>query len=118
MMYIALKNLRIGGTDDVIQAGTYFCDDAPYDPNSLQVIPTGEKQPGSSQVPQPILYRPGFWSNTSISTKNLLLGYAVDMVDTYHPDYEKLVRFGVIPIEKNKPVRKSKADTVEEDSEL
>lgn len=115
MMYKALKNLRIGGTDDTIQAGTYFCDDAPYDPNSLKAIPTGEKQPGSSQVPKPILYRPGFWSNTPVSTRNLLLGHAVDMVDQYHPDYEKLVQFGVIQVEKSKPIRK-KADTVEGES--
>lgn len=115
MMYKALKNLRIGGTDDVITAGTYFDDDAPYDPDGLIEVPTGEKQPGSSQVPKPILYRPGFWTNTTTSTKNLLLGYAVDMVDQHHPDYDKLVQFGVIQVKPTKSSRKP-ADKTEEDN--
>jgi len=116
MIYVALKNLRLRDSEDVIFAGTYFCDEADYDPDGgIQEISTGERVPGSSARPQPILYRAGFWANTEQSTKNLLIGHVVDIVDAHHPDYGKLVEFGVIQQKKTKSAKK--ADETEKDNE-
>ena len=111
----ALKRLRHKESDELIQAGTFFSDEGTeYNPHAgIEKIATGEAIPHVKAAPPPILFRRGFYASTTQKTINaLLLGGAIDLVGSTHPDYNHLVEFGVIP--SSKPKSKPKVNTKDE----
>lgn len=93
-VYKVLKNLSHIKTNEKLYVGS-FCSD---NPNA-----TNETHPsGKYEVIAGYIWHDGFLANRPQHDINVLLGYALDIVDKTHPDYSALVDIGIIPTKKIK----------------
>jgi len=100
-IYKALTNLVRRESQEVILSGTYFSDEGKYNPDDgVTEIATGEAVQNVRQAPPPILWRPSFLAERSQKDLNLLLGYAIEIVDATHEDYARLVEFDIVATKK------------------
>jgi len=82
-IYKVTRNLSHIRTNEKLYIGA-FCSDNPDAIDAEQVTIDG------------VVWRDGFLAKRPQNDINVLLGYAIDIVDTTHPDYQRLVDVGII----------------------
>jgi len=87
-IYKVLKNLSHIKTNEKLYSGA-FCSDNPNASNGLKII-------------DGVTWYDGYLANRPQADVNVLLGYALDIVDKTHPDYDRLVNVGIIQEDKKK----------------
>lgn len=87
-IYKVLKNLSHIKTNEKLYMGSY-CSDNPDATDGLTIL-------------DGVTWYDGYLANRPQSDINVLLGYALDIVDKNHEDYARLVEVGIIKEEKKK----------------
>lgn len=82
-IYKALKNLSHIRTGELLKTGS-FCSD------------NNEAEDATAVDVNGVIWRDGYLSRRSQNDINVLLGYALDIVDEQHDDYDRLIDAGII----------------------
>ncbi len=87
-IYKVLKNLSHIKTNEKLYMGSY-CSDNPGATGGLTIL-------------DGVTWYDGYLANRPQSDINVLLGYALDIVDKNHEDHARLIEVGIIKEEKKK----------------